>query len=372
MSDISLLPEEMRGKEEAVSKAKKPAPSTDTGGLKMHVPDVEPDENIEIIEVDEGDLAAVLKDEPFMTRMTYQLSSIIDKVKDQLFKKKEAVPPPKLPPQFFKPPKGGLVTAPSKPEEGSVTKPAATQKPGEPKARITPQAETPRRVRVIRRVKKPVRVSLISKEELAALNVDVGKRKWTLAIVTIVFLSLLGAGWYLLDQQIQATKVQLADVNMQVADVRGTIDERLETWSQYEDLEERLTLLDKILDEHVVISRVFDLLELRTLPSVSYRGASWSDSGELILDVITDSYSNAAQQLVLFDETESVLDADAAAFSSRTSEGGEDEAPSTEVTFSLILDLDMDRLRGPELVTDVDAMDTGDRMTTSTAMRLAL
>ena len=73
MSDISLLPEEMRGKEKAEESKPQSAPVAESG-LKMHVPSMEVDEDIEIIEVDEGDLAAVLSEEPFMTKFTYRLS----------------------------------------------------------------------------------------------------------------------------------------------------------------------------------------------------------------------------------------------------------------------------------------------------------
>lgn len=348
MADISLLPDQMRGKEEEVRPKKPTEKTTSAGGLKMHVPEAGVDEDIEIIEVDEGDLPAVLSDEPFMTRLTYRISSALDKLKYKLFGKKPAVPPPKLPPQFFKPPKAGLVTKPPTP-----LKAGAPEAPGKPKARITPREEVPRRVRVIKRVRRPVRVSLISAEELAALSVDVGKRKWTISVVAFLFIAIIAAGYYLINEQVGESRSRLASVTDQLNDMRALIQERQQDWKQYEDLQERLTLLNDVLNKHIMISRMFDFLELRTLPTVAYRSATWSEDGQLVLDVICDSYDSAARQLVAFDNSETVLNAEATSFSKVQAEGG------FEVSFQLILELDADSLRGPLLVQeseDVEAM----------------
>ena len=347
MEDISLLPDNMRGKEEEVRVDKKPAPEAQPGGLKMHIPEAEVDEDIEIIEVDEGDLAAVLSEEPFMTRMTYQLSLGIDKLKNQLFGKKEDAPPPKLPPQFFKPPKTGLVTKKGPGMKPGAPVPAGT---GTHKARIVPQGEAPKRVRVIKRVRKPVRVSLISAEELAVYSIDVGRRKWTLFVFTLLFAAIIAGGFFLLRSRIDDSNNYLADVEQQILDVRTAIDERLDTWSAYEDLEIRLSLLDDVLNEHVVISRMFDFLEIHTLPTVSYGSAAWTSDGSLALDVKADSFDTAARQLLVYEESEVVQSVDATSFSSQT--GGEGE--SADVTFQLTLQFDAGSFSGPVL-TEVEA-----------------
>jgi len=353
MSEISLLPEDMRGKEEEVREGKPAEKIIQEGGLAMHIPDAAVDEDIEIIEVDEGDLAAILSDEPFMTRFTYQLSVAIDKLKDRLFKKEDEALPAKLPPQFFKPPKSGLVTKalPSDSGSGPGRKPPLSETgapTGASKARIIPEEGVQRRVRVIRRVKKPVRVSLISAEELASLSIDVGKRKWTFAVVAFVFAAIIGAGYFLITQQMNASRTRLADLQRQLDETRAANDERQETWSQYEDLEDRLTALDGVLEDHIVISRVFDFLELRTLPNVSYRTAAWSSEGELILDVLADSFDSAARQLIAFEQSDTVVSVDATSFSAQ--ESGEGEA--AEVSFQLIIELDAKSFQGPLLVQD--------------------
>ncbi len=344
MSDISLLPEEMRGKEESKKEGMPPTSQPIPAGLRMHVPDAEPEEDIEIIEVDEGDLASVLADEPLMTRLTYKLSSAIDKVRSRLFEKKTEAPPAKVPPQFFKPPKPGLVTKSQAPSQApSPSGPvqlrplgtpvglpprgpgvqirtdsaasAASQKNGErPRARIMPQAEVPRRVRVIRRVRKPVRVSLISSKDLAALTIDVSKRKWTLSVITCVFTITIGSSVFFLNKQLAAAQDRRQSIQTELAKTRAETDARLKTWSSYEDLQNRLELLDGALKHHIIVTRLFDFLETRTLPAVSYRSATWSEQGQLSLDVVADSFETAAQQLVAFKQSDGVSSVQSTSF----------------------------------------------------------
>lgn len=359
MSDISFLPEHMRAQEEA-EKAHPKKPEQESGGLKMHVPDAVVDEDIEIIEVDEGDLAAVLSEEPFMTRFTYKLSLTFDKLKARFFRKEEA-PPSKTPPQFFKPPKPGLVTKPGAVPSVQAGKEKPPGEPGRPKARITPQAEVPRRVRVIRRVRKPVRVSLITAEEIAVLSVDIGKRKWTMGVITLLFIAVIVAGHFLLSNRVEASERRLSGVEAQLAETEARVSERLNVWSRYKDLELRLTMLDEVLNTHIVISRLFDFLELRTLPSVTYSSANWGTNGTLTLDVSADSYDTAARQLVAFEESDIVTRADATSFNAEVD-------PMTglagSVVFQLLLELDVSALAGPEIVPDVRMMESASGETT--------
>lgn len=364
MSDISLLPEDMRGKEELKMAGKTPAAEKSAGGLRMHVPEAEPEEDIEIIEVDEGDLATVLADEPFMTRLTYKLSSAIDRLRGRLFEKKEEVPPPKVPPQFFRPPKSGLISKTPPPSgtlrplgmpsvpgglpRGMPTRPGgvALQRPGErPRARITPQESVPRRVRVIRRVRKPVRVSLVSSKELAELTVDVSRRKWTLAVVAFVFAASLAGARIFLSDQVAAAEIQKTTIHTEVTALRIESAKRLQTWSAYEDLQARLDLLDGALRRHIIITRLFDFLETRTLPTVTYQNAAWTANGSLSLDVRTDSFESAARQLVAFKESDGVLSVDSTAFSMSPQIDGR----GATVSFQIILSLNPEMFKNPAL-----------------------
>jgi hypothetical protein len=375
MSDISLLPEDMREKEELKTGSAAP-PKSGQAGLKMHIPEAEPEEDIEIIEVDEGDLASVLADEPLMTRLTYKLSSAIDGIRGRLFEKKEAIPTPKIPPQFFKPPKPGLVSAPApggvsirpvvpgvsaadaaKGRSGFASarqgaragglsaKGSVSLKEGAGRARITPQQGVPRRVRVIRRVRKPVRVSLISSKELAALTVDVSKRKWTVSFAAFAFIAVLVAGRIFMERQIADAQLRLAGAQADLQATKNESQRRLAAWSAFEDLQDRLELLDGALKRHIVISRFFDFLETRTIPEVTYSAATWSADGGLTLDASADSFESAARQLVSFKESDIVKSAESSSFSLS---GGSEGAPS-RVTFQILLSIDSRAFRGAGL-----------------------
>ncbi|OGL73016.1 hypothetical protein A3E39_04765 [Candidatus Uhrbacteria bacterium RIFCSPHIGHO2_12_FULL_60_25] len=369
MPDISLLPENLRGKEER-ERTSKPAPAPEQAVLKMHVPTSTADEDIEIIEVDESELSIILAEEPLLTRLTYQVSAAIDALKGKLSKKEEA-PPPKTPPQFFTPPKPGLITkaagpAPSVPP-GAKPVPAAngillsklqSGAPGaRPKARITPAAEVPKRVRVIKRVRKQVRVSLIPAEELALLSIDVGRRQWTLAVLTLVFATIIGGGYVFLRSRVGDVNATLAGLNRDVEATRTLTKQSQQQWAAYQDLQPRLALLNDLLNNHVVITRVFEFLESTTRPDVSYRSASISPTGALTLDVVSLSFGSAARQLVAFERSPMVKKVDATAFSAEL-DGTTGQVK--QVSFQLILSLDASPLRGPILA-------QADRVSTATS-----
>ncbi len=334
MPDISLVPDDLRQKEQQVQK-QKTVPSKGPAELKMHVPESTADEDIEIIEVDEGDLDVILADEPLFTRLSYRVSVAFDSLKQQLFSKKDQAPPPKLPEQFFVPPKPGLATVPS----------SAPGAPGRPRARITPEGEAPRRVRVIRRVRKPVRVSLITEEDVLPYLVDVPKRQWTIAVCSFLFAAVIGGGYWLLTERVAQAQGSLEELDRQLADTRTEITSQESQWNRYRDLQQRLVLLDGILDQHVVVSRLFDFLEQSTVPEVAYRAATLSPEGILSLDVTADSFASAARQLTAFEQsTSTVVSADATAFGAQVD--GE-TGRVKQVDFQLTLRLDPASLRGP-------------------------
>jgi Tfp pilus assembly protein PilN len=352
MSDISYLPENLRGTEASVQKQKSATPPVDGPVLKMHIPASTADEDIEIIEVDESELGAILADEPFFTRLSYQLSVAFDTLKQKLTKQ-SAAPPAKLPPQFFSPPKSGLVTAPGR--AGAVGGDATKSR-----ARITPLGDAPRRVRVIRRVRKPVRVSLLSAEELLAYQVNVPNRQWTLAVSAVLFMLVIGGGYWLLTVRVQDAAAQLASFNQELEATRAEIRTKETMWSTYRDLERRLTTLNGLLNSHRVMTRALDFLEKVTLPQVYYQSATMSPEGLISLDVVADSFETAAKQLITLERHPAVKSAEALSFSAS---GGEiSTAPAarapaspaasrasqaTTVGFQLIVQIDPSILRGP-------------------------
>ncbi len=114
MSDISLLPEDLRKKENQIQK---PAVKAEEGtGLSFSMP-VQQEEDIEIIEVDEGELDQVLAGEPPLSRLAFKLQDLAQNLLAKIRQPKgAAAPAPKLPPQFFTPPAAKApAAAPAKP-----------------------------------------------------------------------------------------------------------------------------------------------------------------------------------------------------------------------------------------------------------------
>jgi Tfp pilus assembly protein PilN len=355
MSDISFLPEHLRGQEEPKTSSA-PAASAAPADLRMHIPQAPQEEDVEILEVDATDLGAVLAGEPWLTRLTYRVSAALDRLKMVLQGEDSHAPPPKLPPQFFTPPKNGLVTktsaAPLPPPgarlneaQASAPRPmeSETTSRARPGVRITPSGEPSQRVRVIRRVRKPVRVSLISAEDMVALSVDIPKRRWTLGVVSVLFAGIIVGGYVLLSGRVSDARAAAAGLNQDLTNIRAEIRERQQRWSTFQDLEQRLKLLNGLLANHVVITRLFDFLETRTLPEVSYRTVSLSPEGVLTLDVMTDSFSSAARQLVSFEQSPMVKRVDATAF---TAEQDGVTGGIKRVVFQLLVTLDTRLLRG--------------------------
>ncbi|MBI4139063.1 hypothetical protein HY479_02835 [Candidatus Uhrbacteria bacterium] len=302
--DISLLPEEMRKREEELKKKSAPPPAVEK--VSMHLPDAE-QEDIEIIEVDEGEVKDVLAGEPALSRAIFGVQTMFQAAKAKLFHPRPVESPPKLPPQFFKPP----VPKEKKPPPGLVpipgavpptatrsplpVKPAAVAPPA--KARIMPAAQTPRRVRVIKRVRKPVRVSFLDEKELQ-LRIDLPRRKFTLAVYAATFILLFAGTYAILVWQGERAGLNAASVKAQLSVVQARLRDRQKEWASFQDLEPRLKTLGGLLDAHVAPTHLFDLLERHTVPDVSYSSFTLTPEGHAILTASARSYESAARQIV--------------------------------------------------------------------------
>ncbi len=341
MSDISLLPESIRAKEEQIKKEYASEEQPESESL-MHVPKDE-FEDVEIIEVEEGEVDQVLSNEPFMTRFLYKAGIWLDEKKDELFKPRVAEPPPKLPPQFFEPgtPKkigGPLETQKNIPEvvirpegQAPLVSPAAQIK--KDKARIIPSGTKKRRVRIIKKVRKSVHVSLLDEGVVRQLQVNVPKRKFTLAFLTLFFAAVFVASFVLLDQQQASALAAQNTTDSELMDLRGSIQELQKKWTVFQDLEPRLISLSDLLDKHVSTLHVFKFLEQNTLSNVHYGGFLMDNEGRVALTVFAPSYEAAAKQLTIFQSSPEVKEVSASAFTSMVSELDN----SSIVSFQLII-----------------------------------
>jgi hypothetical protein len=335
MPDISLLPDEMR-RPEAELKKSPPPPKEEK--FKMYVPKPE-DDNVEVIEVDEGEVDDVLKGESFLTKALFGAQTFIDELKSKLFESRAPEPPPKLPPQFFKPPTArkaaptGLL-----PTTGGMNTPiqpsvAAAQVP---KARIMPAAQAPKRVRVIRRVRKSVRVSFLDEGDVRG-RIDISKRRFTLVLMALLFTALLGGSYWLLDTQGQRASDNLREAMGRLHATQQTASNHLTNWESFRDLEPRLKALSGLLDRHVSPSTLFDALEKNTVPDVYYSSFTLAPDGQLTLGATAPSFTSAARQVVAFQESGMAKSVQAMGYQARyNGTSGNIEA----VSFQIILALD--------------------------------
>jgi hypothetical protein len=337
-ADISLLPEDMRKKEEDLkTSAKQETPKDEGAGMKFFIP-AEEGEDIEVIEVDEGEIDQVLAGEPTLTKIAFYATSFVEDIKTKLFSQRPAEAPAKVPPQFFKPPEAkkpvpGQLAAGQAPAAGAgmpgaqlvapAEKPVVGGAPGvvplgmapaKAKAQVAPYPVAPKRVRVIRRVRKPVRVSFVSDEDLRLMHVDVRKRKFTFAVTFCLFLLLGGGGYALLDWQKTQAQDRLVQAQAQVNETQRSINEKLRSWSSFQSLEPKLKTLAGLLDQHVSPTKLLRDLEDATLPTVYYENFSVTPDRRVTLSVITDSLESAAKQLVAFRQADFVKSADASSY----------------------------------------------------------
>lgn len=340
-SDISLLPEDLRKKEEALKASAKQEPPRDEGqGMKFFIP-AEEGEDIEVIEVDEGEIDQVLAGEPALTKLAFYATGFFEEVKAKLFKPREAEAPPKLPPQFFKPPPPKPAAAPPVPPAGAPAKPIGPAAPGlppavtplgpaaavtaaaapampgapaKPKVQMAPFPVAPKRVRVIRRVRKPVRVSFVSEEDVRLMHVDVRKRKFTFAVTIVLFLALGGGGYALLDWKKGQAEEQRRQAETQLNDIQAGINQKLQAWNSFQSLEPKLKALAGLLDQHVSPTKLLEDLEKSTLPTVYYDNFSVSADRKVTMSVTAASLESAAMQMVVFRQADFIKQAEASSY----------------------------------------------------------
>ncbi len=352
MTDISFLPGSYKEKEEELKKQSlKTAPKEP---VSMHVPETE-EEDVEIIEVDASEVNEMLIGEPLYTKLYYKASLLFDTIKDKYFQPRPAEKPPKEPPQFFKPPKGEVAPAKSaqtkaEPQAKPSVKTSATEAPQEqvapskpsetpqkPKARIKPKVTKPRsgrRVRIIKRIRKPVHVSLIDERTMRDLHINIPKRKFTLVFLTILFAAVFGGAYLLLDQAIAQAVTEQKLVQSKYAATQQETKAELEKWRAFQDLEPRLIALNELLGTHVSAVNVLKFLEENTLKDISYSSFMMSEEGRVNLAVTAQNYNAAARQLLIFKESPQIISAESNAFNSSEQEGRD------YVSFQLILQLE--------------------------------
>lgn len=357
MSDISFLPSSLREKEEEIKKESLHAAPKET--VSMHVPESE-EEDVEIIEVDASEVDQMLIGEPLYTRLYYKASLLFASLKEKYLEPRPAEAPPKTPPQFFKPPE----TKP-KPAEKTSTPVAKTKEPempakdaqikppeAKPKAKIRTASikpQTGRRVRIIKRVRKPVHVSLLDEQTMRDLHINIPKRKFTLVFLSILFAAIFGSAYLLLDQATAQAVSEQKLIQSRYNEVKESISTEQGKWRAFQDLEPRLIALNDLLETHVSANKVLKFLESNTLKDVSYTSFMMSSEGRINMAVTAGSYDAAARQLMIFEDSPMVKAAEANSFNIGEKDG------QSFVSFQLVLYLQPDALLFKETKTETTA-----------------
>ena len=357
--DISLLPDSFRVQEEKLKKGNIPEQASEEQ-VSMHIPQDE-GEDIEIIEVDEGEVDQMLMNEPLYSRLYYKASLWFDAFKDQLFKPHAAEPPAKVPPHFFEPPvKPPLIsfvkataTAPvigipapvaskivgqpmsqtSVPAPAPKQIPVQTSLPAKPKAKIIPSGATPRRVRIIKRVRKSLNVSFLDQQLMYEMQVNVPKRRFTLIFLTVLFVIVFTGSFFLLDN-IQARASQeygIANQNLNGLKDKTSVEQG--KWLTFSDLEPRLMALNGLMDKHVSVSRVLDFLEKDTLSNVSLSNFGLDGAGKLSVSAQAPDLSSVARQLMVLRQAPELSSVQASSFNIDASKKKESVVFQLEMQF---------------------------------------
>ncbi len=289
--NISLLPEELRTKEELAKQG--PAPKTTSPSeLRFNVPLEEGADDVEVIEIDEGDVDQVIASQPPLTKALYRIGEFFSNLKHRLLQPGQPIPAPKVPPQFFQ-------------SKGVLPKPGVS---------VAPFQKVPRRVRVITRIRKPVRVSFVSDDDIRLMHIDVPKRRFTLIAVGLLFMILLGGGWYVLTTQSNAASAELAKADGQLVEIRRQIQDKQASWALFQNLEPQLKALGTLLDQHISPNKLFDEIERTTLPTVYYQSMSLTPDHHVTLVTVADSFESAAGQVAAFQAASFVSKVDASGY----------------------------------------------------------
>ncbi len=345
MADISFLPSSYKEQEDEIKKDSLKTASNEP--VSMHVPETE-EEDVEIIEVDASEVDQLLIGEPIYTRLYYRASLFIDNLKTKYLEPRPLEAPAKTPPQFFKAPDKtkpapGITPAPSPTASISAPSPGRTgEKPGVAKAKIRPAPMRPvtgKRVRIIKRVRKPLEVSLLDEGMMRDLHINIPKRKFTLVFLTVLFTAVFAGAFLLIDNAIAQAVADQSVVQESLNQTNKKLNEEQAKWRAFQDLEPRLLTLSALLETHTSVNKVLSFLEEITLQDVSYGSFMMNEDGRINLSVTAVSFEAAAAQMLAYENSPYVQSAEANAFAISKESG------VGRVSFQLVLLLKPEALR---------------------------
>lgn len=170
--------------------------------------------------------------------------------------------------------------------------------------------------------RRSLMVSLIPEEE-EEKKINIRGRKIALAVIVGVEIIVLAGGAMFLSTAIESKNAQINQIG---SDIQATQQQLTSLREEQKDLylfEEKLNVMGKLLDGHVYTSKVFSFLEEHTLPDIWYESYISTSDGVVNLRAKTSGLKTAAKQIAHIDAQEEVMEINVNNFQTNINELGQ-------------------------------------------------
>jgi len=154
--------------------------------------------------------------------------------------------------------------------------------------------------------KRALRVSLIPEEE-EEKKLNIGARKITLGVMVGIMAALIAAGAFLIWSGTNAKQAEIDKINQDIAGVRAQLDALKQQEAELYTFEKKLEMVEDITLNHVYTTKIFEFLENNTLADVWYDAYLSSSEGKVNLSANTSDLLTAAKQITHFEKQEELM-----------------------------------------------------------------
>jgi len=169
--------------------------------------------------------------------------------------------------------------------------------------------------------RKKLRVSLIPQEK-AEKGPNTKLRKIVLAVLILLEIVLIVVLVFFVRTQIDLKTQEEQALSQSVESLKSEIEsmrlEQQDLWI----FEKKLAAMSTLLDGHVYTSKILKFLEKNTLPNVWYSSYISSEGGKVVLEVNAKDMETAAKQIAHFQTFEEIEEANVNSFHTRSAEDG--------------------------------------------------
>jgi hypothetical protein len=221
---------------------------------------------------------------------------------------------------------GGPTAGPPKPKPPTPPPPEPRKEPEE----IVPFKQRPKQARPEppkRKVppppKRSLRVSLIPEEIPEKKAINIKGRKIALAVIVVIEIIILGGGAMFLSTAIESKNTQINQIDQDIQAVQQQLAGLREEQKDLYIFEEKLNVIDDLLAGHIYTSKVFNFLEAHTLPDVWYESYISTSDGVVNLRAKTSDLKIAAKQIAHIEAQEEVGEVNVNNFQTNVNELGQ-------------------------------------------------